>query len=163
MSGTEIDRQLKDNQSACREVFDTEDMKTIGPYKLAAVFIYGGLFGRENTFSYVVDEEGQYWKVVDTRVEGVSDDFFLRVLFRWTMPLKKTGFVTQTSAEAALSDPTGVHISQGGAYMLFYYRTLEGDGDTGTIPEHLRVSFIYQLGLPRIMLIVLGLAGCRPG
>jgi hypothetical protein len=57
-------------------------MKTIGPYQLAAFYVYGGLFGRENTFSYIVDDDGNYWKVVDTRVDQVSGNLLSLLVFQ---------------------------------------------------------------------------------
>lgn len=56
-------------------------MRQMGPYTLCSLVMRNGLNGRGSAWSYVVDEQGQWWKVIDdkqtkVRLDSVSDTLF---------------------------------------------------------------------------------------
>ncbi|KAK7056337.1 hypothetical protein VNI00_002890 [Paramarasmius palmivorus] len=92
-----INAEIERLQNEDRTIFDCPELQK-HQYDLRAVLMHTGVAGRKQMYSYVQDQDGQWWKTVDH-------------------------LVTEATEADVLTDPTGLHL-RAGPYMLIYSRTV---------------------------------------
>ncbi|XP_006455181.1 hypothetical protein AGABI2DRAFT_226546 [Agaricus bisporus var. bisporus H97] len=93
-----IDYKIEKLQAEVMNVYNIPELQQ-HRYDLRAVLIHTGLPGRKHKYSYVHDNQGVWWKIVDYTV-------------------------TEVSEETIFSDTAGLHLGAG-PYMLIYSRHVE--------------------------------------
>lgn len=68
----EYDASIHLLQKRIDHVFDSDEMRKLGPYQLCAILMRNGLNGRGSSWSIVKDVEGRWWKISDLNKEEVS-------------------------------------------------------------------------------------------
>lgn len=110
----EYDDEIAQLDERLDSVFSGPEWRRVGPYRLSAILMHDGLNGRGTAWSVVRDDEGKWWRMLETtKVETTLDD--------------------------ALSDPAGLKLNAGSTF-LFYQKVDEDVTRTPAIPEHLVVS-----------------------
>lgn len=93
----EIDEQADKLQKELATIYDCPELQH-DQYDLRAVLMHTGLPGRKQLYSYVQDNQGVWWKMLDNTV-------------------------TEVSEETVLTDPIGLHLGAG-PFMLIYSQQL---------------------------------------
>ncbi|KAK4704293.1 hypothetical protein P7C70_g1916, partial [Phenoliferia sp. Uapishka_3] len=62
---SELDAEIQALETEADAIFETDDMRTMGPYRLTSLIMRNGLNGRGSAWSYFVDAHGQWWKHLD--------------------------------------------------------------------------------------------------
>ncbi|BGP58028.1 hypothetical protein JCM8202v2_005685 [Rhodotorula sphaerocarpa] len=101
----ELDRRLE-------SIFSSPDMQRIGPYRLSAILMHDGLYGRDTAWSVVRDDDGRWWRMLDTTK-------------------------VETTLDEALSDSRGVKMNAGAVFLL-YQKVEEESGIEVQVPAHLK-------------------------
>lgn len=107
-------RELRSKQDALWQSLPS----SVGPYELRSVLMWRGLPGRESTYVYL--QSGTASVCLGTDVEAVEHRKWWRVT---------DTVVEEVSADTVLSDPTGMHMYNGGGSVLFGYTLAEKEKD----------------------------------
>ncbi|GAA5862083.1 hypothetical protein JCM3774_006167 [Rhodotorula dairenensis] len=108
----EYDSEISTLEDRREAVFSGPDMQKIGPYRLTAILMRNGLNGRGTSWPVVRDDEGKWWRMLDS------------------------GKVA-TTLEEALNDPAGLKMDAGSTF-LYYDKVEEETAGPVQIPEHLK-------------------------
>lgn len=66
-----LDEAAASARNAAKAIFDTDDMRHVGPYELTSAVVHDGFIGRDHTWTYFRHDDGRWFKLLDTQVYEV--------------------------------------------------------------------------------------------